>query len=273
MCNLQHIIWCLILGRKGRFGQKSVSALIHALASGPPFCQFKSLMFVFQLQFAIHESERWSRNHSVIKATSVNHQAQLQEERRAAAANHECFFTFDLWHKQRGCRKEKGGGGGEVPFMGVAWTQLIESDSAMRDNGCDVTLALTPLLLWRLTHCEQEVSDHLITCTVWPDGQEFDWESLSAIVPASGGKCFQTVLGVFALRPSSFLGCGRNRKLLTAALGPEGETVQKMMRLTRHVLSALQTLFGGSKLINRVAKKLRSWEEYPVWCAMPAVQR
>lgn len=116
----------------------------------------------------------------------------------------------------------------------------------MHDNGCDATLALTPSTLWRFTHCEQEASDQLITCTVSPDGQEFDCELLSSIVPASGGKMFSDGPGIFALQPSSFFGCGRTRKLLTA-LGPEEETVQKMMRLMRRVLSALQTLFVGSK--------------------------
>lgn len=72
----------------------------------------------------------------------------------------------------------------------------MESDiGVMRDNGCDATLALTPSTLWRFTHCEQEASDQLITCTVSPDSQEFDCELLSSIVPASGGKCFQTALG------------------------------------------------------------------------------
>lgn len=114
---MRHIIWRLIFGRKGRFGHKSVSAVIRALAAGPPLCQFKSPMFVFQLQFAMHESECWSRNHSVIKATSVNHQAQLQdresEEQRLQTMS--VFFTFDLWHKQGGCRKEQGDGG--VKFL------------------------------------------------------------------------------------------------------------------------------------------------------------
>lgn len=101
-CDLRHIIWRLILRRKGRFGHKSVSALIRALAAGPTLCQFKSPMFVFQLQFAMHESECWSRNHSVIKATSVNHQAQLQdresEEQRLQTMS-VCFFlplTFGI---------------------------------------------------------------------------------------------------------------------------------------------------------------------------------
>lgn len=75
-------------------------------------------MFVFQLQFAMHESECWSRNHSVIKATSVNHQVQLQdresEEQRLQTMS-VFFFTFDLWHKQGGCRKELGGLG--VKFL------------------------------------------------------------------------------------------------------------------------------------------------------------
>lgn len=95
-CDLRHLIWRLLLGRKGRFGHKSVSALIRALAAGPPLCQFKSPRFVFQLQFAMHESECWSRNHSVIKATSVNHQAQLQdresEEQRLQTMS--VFFFF-----------------------------------------------------------------------------------------------------------------------------------------------------------------------------------
>lgn len=90
--------------------------------------------------------------------------------------------------------------------MGVAWSRLMESDiGVMRDNGCDATLALTPSTLWRFTHCEQEASDQFITCTVSPDGQEFDCELLSSIVPASGGKVFSDGPGIFALQPSSFL--------------------------------------------------------------------
>lgn len=56
-----------------------IFTLIHTLASGLLPCRFKSLVFVFQLQFAMHESEHWSRNHAVISAHSINYQTQVQD--------------------------------------------------------------------------------------------------------------------------------------------------------------------------------------------------
>lgn len=113
-CNSRHIICRLILGRKGKFGHKRVSALIHALAAGPPLCQFKSPLFVFQLQFAMHESERRSRNHSVIKATSVNHQAQLQDwesgEQRLQTMSVFLPLTFGINRVAVGRSRAAGGG-------------------------------------------------------------------------------------------------------------------------------------------------------------------
>lgn len=94
-----------------------IFTLIHTLASGLLLCHFKSLVFVFQLQFAMHESEHWSRNHAVISAHSIKyrHKFRIGKAESTAAA---CMFTFDLWHKHGDCSRRV------VPFMGVAWSWL-----------------------------------------------------------------------------------------------------------------------------------------------------
>lgn len=179
----------------------------------------------------MHESESRSRNHSVIKATSVNHQAQLHKleswEQWQQAMHAFCFFvffflTFDPnWHKQGGCRKKRGSGGNKFFLRDVSWSWLMEIAMVW----CAIMTAT-----WRFSH-----SNNLITCKVLPGGQQFDCKSLSSIVPTSGRKCFQSFWD-FCLALISPSGCDQSGspRLLIAA--QKNKTVKKEIRLIRPVL-------------------------------------